>query len=412
MATERHESMQIASALSTMPTADETCADIERQLRATLGDARIDLLLLFITSEWTTEFSTIVASLRTALHATETLAVIAESVLGTDREVERTAAVSAMAFYLSSGRLTTFHMAEDEWRELLTDEETLTDRITAADEGEPVAKDALRSLLFLADPFTTPIVQLLEACSLVFPRAPVIGGMASGIKAEGETQLALNGAIHTSGLVGVAFSGDIDIDCVVSQGCRPIGETFEITRAHENVIEELNGKQPLAAIEQMVEGLPLHDQQLIATGGLQIGRVIDAGKGNLGPGDFLLRSLIAVKRETGAIVIGDRVHAGETLQFHVRDAKTADEEMRLLLEGEMLLASPDSAVGVLLITCNGRGTRLFNLPHHDVTLTRQVLGPIPVAGFFAAGELGAVNQKNFIHGHTAVLAVFREAAAP
>ena len=287
------------------------------------------------------------------------------------------------------------------------EEGRLVERISGAGTEE------VRSLLFFADPFTTPIVQLLDACSRVFPNAPVIGGMASGIKAEGETRLAAsNEAIYTSGLVGVSFAGDIEIDCVVSQGCRPIGETFEITRAHKNVIEELDGKQPLAAIEQMVEKLPLHDRQLIATGGLQIGRVIDAGKGNFGRGDFLIRSLVGVRRESGAILVGDMVRAGETLQFHVRDAKTAAEEMRLLLEGETLLASTDSPVGALLITCNGRGTRLFDMPNHDVTLARQVLGPIPIAGFFAAGELGPVNQKNFIHGHTAVLALFREPPRP
>jgi small ligand-binding sensory domain FIST len=127
----------------------------------------------------------------------------------------------------------------------------------------------------------------------------------------------------------------------------------------------------------------------------------------------LIRSLIGVRRESGAILIGDLVSPGQTLQFHVRDAKTADEEMRLLLEGELLLA-PDIAppAGALLITCNGRGTRLFDMPHHDITITRQVLGGIPIAGFFAAGEMGPVGQRNFIHGHTAAMAVFREVTAP
>jgi small ligand-binding sensory domain FIST len=397
--------MRIGSALSTLSTVGETCVDVERQLRAGMGEARVDLLLVFITSELAGEFGAIVETLRASLRAAETVAVIAESVIGMDQEVERKAAVSALAFSLPTGKLTTFHLAEDEWRELLTEEGALAGRIGA---GEARAGEEVRALVLMADPFTTPIVQLLDTCSRLFPHAPVIGGMASGIKAAGETRLALNDAIHTSGLVGVAFAGDIEIDCVVSQGCRPIGETFEITRAHKNVIEELDGKQPLAAIEEMVAKLPLHDRQLIAMGGLQIGRVIDAGKGNLGRGDFLIRSLVGVKRETGAILIGDMVRAGETLQFHVRDAKTADEEMRLLLEGETLLASSDSPVGALLITCNGRGTRLFDRPHHDVTLARQVLGAIPIAGFFAAGELGPVNQKNFIHGHTAVMALFRE----
>jgi small ligand-binding sensory domain FIST len=182
-----------------------------------------------------------------------------------------------------------------------------------------------------------------------------------------------------------------------------------ITRSKQNVIEELDGKPALAAIEEMMSKVPLHDRQLATTGGLQVGRVIDAGKGGYGLGDFLIRPLIGVKRETGAVVIGDLVRTGQTVQLHVRDAKAAAEEMRLLLEGETLLTpSSSQPAGALLITCNGRGTRLFEMPHHDISLTRQVLGSIPVAGFFAAGELGPVGEKNFIHGHSAAMAVFRE----
>jgi small ligand-binding sensory domain FIST len=233
--------------------------------------------------------------------------------------------------------------------------------------------------------------------------------MASGMQNQGDTRLALDGDIFSSGLVGISFSGDVEIDCVVSQGCRPIGETFVVTKCHQNVIEQLDGKPALAAIEEMVQTLPLLDRQLMTTGGLQVGRVIDQGKGNYGRGDFLIRSLVGVRRETGAVLIGDMVRGGQTLQFHVRDAKTADEEMRLLLEGETMLAAAPPA-GALLVTCNGRGTRLFDKPHHDVELTRQILGAIPVAGFFASGELGPVGEGNFIHGHTAALALFRHGA--
>ncbi len=278
----------------------------------------------------------------------------------------------------------------------------LGSKLRASEEGDA----DLRAFLFLGDPFTTPIVQLLDACSRLFPRAPVMGGMASGISHAGETRLALNDAIHSSGLIGISFSGNIEVDCVVSQGCRPVGHTFTITRAHQNVIEELDGKIPLGAIEEMVSHLPIHERQLIAMGGLQIGRVIDEAKGNYGRGDFLVRALIGVRRESGAILVGDHVRVGETLQFHVRDAKTATEEMRLLLEGETMLAGPPA--GALLVTCNGRGTRLFDMPDHDVTLARQVLGAIPVAGFLRRGSLGRWGSRNFIHGHTAVLALFRE----
>jgi small ligand-binding sensory domain FIST len=397
--------MQIASALSTLGSPPALAQDIEGQLKGALSGAP-DLLLVFVSYSLVESFEPIVSMIRGALQPRHLLAVAAESILGADQEVERLPGVSALAITCPTATLHAFHLPEDQWAELLTDDEALTERMSPEHTGE------LRAFVLFADPFSTPVVQLLEACSRRFPAAPVIGGMASGMQNTGDTRLALNGEIHTSGAVGVSFAGDIEVDCVVSQGCRPIGETFVITRCKQNMIEQLDGKPALAAIEEMITQLPLHDRQLLATGGLQIGRVIDQGKGSYGRGDFLIRSLIGVRRETGAILVGDMMKTGQTLQFHVRDAKTADEEMRLLLEGATLLAPTGAQpAGALLITCIGRGTRLFDMPHHDISLTRQVLGSIPIAGFFAAGELGPVGEKNFIHGHTAALAVFREAAA-
>ncbi|MEI7766454.1 MAG: FIST C-terminal domain-containing protein, partial [Phycisphaerae bacterium] len=83
----------------------------------------------------------------------------------------------------------------------------------------------------------------------------------------------------------------------------------------------------------------------------------------------------------------------------------ADAEMRLLLEGEVLLSGVPEAV--LMFTCNGRGQRLFNLPHHDAALVQSQVGKIPLAGFFAAGEIGPVGGRNFVHGQTAALALLR-----
>ena len=395
--------MQITSALSTLSSAPAIAQDIEGQMASSPGP---DLLLLFVSYSLADSFESIVTLLRTSLKPVHLLAVVGESIIGPEQEVERLPAVSALAISAPDAILHSFHLAQDEWPEVLAEEEFLNLHVAPPAGTNPEAAP-LRAFFMFADPFTTPVVQLLDACSQSFPAAPVIGGMASGMQNPGETRLALDGEIFTAGLVGVSFSGDIEIDTLVSQGCRAVGETFVVTKGHQNVIETLDGKPALAAIEEMVQGLPLLDRQLLANGGLQVGRVIDQGKGTYGKGDFLIRSLVGVRRETGAVLIGDMIRTGQTLQFHVRDARTAHEEMRLLLEGETMLASSGAARGALLVTCNGRGTRLFDKPNHDVALTRQILGDIPIAGFFAGGEIGPVGNRNFVHGHTAVLALFR-----
>jgi small ligand-binding sensory domain FIST len=104
-------------------------------------------------------------------------------------------------------------------------------------------------------------------------------------------------------------------------------------------------------------------------------------------------------------VINDLVRVGQTVQFHVRDAKTADDELKHLLARVRDDASAKPAGG-LLFSCNGRGTRMFEGPNHDAGCVQAALPKLPLAGFFAAGELGPVGGRNFVHGFTASLALF------
>jgi len=403
--------MKIVSALSTLSSAPALAQDIEAQIQSALG-APPDLVILFISYQLADTFGSIVSMVRESLRPGHLLAVAGESVLGGEQEIERSPAVSALAISCPTAKLRSFHLAAEDWQDYFSDEDFFLRQMSPAEAGAAGPEEPVRAFFLFGDPFTTPIVQLLDVCSRYFPKAPIIGGMASGLDKPDDSRLALNDQIFSSGVVGVSFAGAIEIDCLVSQGCRPIGETFVVTKSYQNVVEQLDGKPALAAIEEMVSALPLLDRQLLANGGLQVGRVIDQGKGSYGRGDFLIRSLVGVKRETGAVLVGDILRAGQTLQFHVRDAKTADEEMRLLLEGETLLSSAAAPpAGALLVSCNGRGTKLFDKPHHDIALAHDILGQVPIAGFFAAGELGPVGDKNFIHGHTAVIAIFREATA-
>jgi len=63
--------------------------------------------------------------------------------------------------------------------------------------------------------------------------------------------------------------------------------------------------------------------------------------------------------------------------------------------------------GGFLFSCNGRGTRLYDHPNGDISTIQKVIGDINLAGFFCAGEIGPIGSKNFLHGHTASLALFR-----
>jgi small ligand-binding sensory domain FIST len=257
------------------------------------------------------------------------------------------------------------------------------------------------TMILLADPMSFPIDDVVEAMAHDAPHVQIVGGMASAGFAPGANRLIIDDRAYDDGAVAVLLGADQVVTTVVSQGCRPIGIPLVVTKAERNLIQELAGQPALDRLDEIFQLLPEHERELVQRG-LHIGRVIDEHKLDFGRGDFLVRNVIGADRATGAIAIGDIVEVGTTVQFHVRDAGSADEDMRELLAGQ----HGDAA---LVFTCNGRGIRLFGRPDHDAEIVDRVVDGI-TAGMFCAGEIGPVGARNFMHGFTASIALFSDPA--
>jgi len=259
--------------------------------------------------------------------------------------------------------------------------------------------------LLLPDPYTFPSSLLIEHLNTDVPGTTVMGGVVSGGLGPGDTRLFRDREVLTSGVVGVRLHG---MRCVpiVSQGCRPIGEPYIVTGAVGAVITELGGRPPLQRLREIVEVLPPDEQDLISHG-LQIGIVVDEHLALPGQGDFMIRGLLGADASTGAIEIGQVVEVGETMQFQVRDALGADKDLRLAIK-RAAAQLPGPPAGALLFTCNGRGRRMFGVADHDASTIEQLLGGIPLAGFFAAGEIGPIAGRNALHAFTASMTLFVE----
>jgi small ligand-binding sensory domain FIST len=235
-----------------------------------------------------------------------------------------------------------------------------------------------------------------------------MGGLASGGLRLGQSRLFLDGRVLPAGAVG-AHLPRAEVHPLVAQGCRPVGDPYTVTRAEANMILELGGRPPLARLRELAAALPGRDRELLARG-VQVGLVIDEYRAEPRQGDFLIRSVAGADPDSGAIVVGEGVDVGQTVQFHVRDADSADEDLRRTLERESAALGGRRPAGALLFTCNGRGSRLFPGPDHDAGLVARMLGEIPLAGFSCAGELGPVGGQNYLHAFTASIALFPDAA--
>jgi small ligand-binding sensory domain FIST len=318
------------------------------------------------------------------------LGCVAEGVVARSRELEEEPALGVWAAALPGAEIDCFHLTALETEE------------GVAVTGLPELEDpALVSLL--VDPFSFPTGAFLAGLNERYERLPLVGGIAVGGGQPGAQALILDEALYTEGAVGAVLSR-LPILTIVSQGCRPIGRAAVITRCEENVVYELAGRPALERLQGELTALSSAEQALAARGVLA-GLVIDENRPEYEVGDFLMRGLLGADQATGALAIGESVRVGQTLRFFVRDAASADADLRRALGGTL---GGGSAAGALLFTCNGRGTKMFPEPDHDARLVAEAFGTEALAGCFCGGELGPVGGKSFLHGFTATLAVFLE----
>jgi small ligand-binding sensory domain FIST len=210
--------------------------------------------------------------------------------------------------------------------------------------------------------------------------------------------------VVTDGAVGVVLPAGVATATVVSQGCRPVGEPMIVTAADRNRLVTLAGRPAFERLEQVARAADPTDRARMAEG-LHLGIAVDEHRATFGRGDFLVRNLLGADRETGALVTSEHVPVGTTVQFQVRDATSADEDLRILL-ADASLAEP--ADGALVFTCNGRGQRLFGTADHDATVVADAVATDAVAGMFCAGEIGPVEGRSFLHSFTASVLLLRD----
>lgn len=364
-----------AAAISEHPVTASAVGEVVGEVLERLGGDRPDLALLFVTEAHAGALEDAAAAVRAVLSPGVLLGCAAVAVAGPAREVEEQPAVSLWAG--RTGPVAPVLLGPD---------------LSGWPAVESLGFDP-SALLLIGDPYTFPAESLFSAVGSL----PVIGGMASAARGPGGSRLALDDRVVTSGAVGALLGPGARVRSLVSQGCRPIGSPYIVTRAERNVVYELGGKP---AVERLL-GMGLDDEEVrLVNQGLHLGLVVDEHKAEFGRGDFLVRNVLGADQENGAIAVGDIVEVGTTAQYHVRDAATADEDLR------SMLADAGPAAGALLFTCNGRGSRLFGMPDHDAGVLDEALDGAPVAGFFAAGEFGPVGGRNFLHGFTASVALF------
>ncbi|MCA1692663.1 MAG: FIST C-terminal domain-containing protein [Actinobacteria bacterium] len=343
-----------AAGLSEHPDHVEATAEAVGQVLEGLGgNEQPDLALLFVTPHHRDGLNEIAETVRRILRPGVLVGCAAQSVVGGTREIEGTPGISLWAGL--TGPVVPFHLVAVP----TPDGPTVT--------GWPDFPPDTSAMLVLGDAFTFPPDAFLRRVDEEHPDLPVVGGMALAGQTPGDNLLVLDDRLLRQGAIGVLLGPGVEVTTVVSQGCRPIGSPFAVTRAEGNVVYELAGRPALERLGEAAETMPEQDRALL-TQGVHLGRVIDEQKDDFDRGDFLIRNVMGGDPNTGAIAVGDLIEVGATAQFQVRDAASADEDLRHLVGGR-------SADAALLFTCNGRGFRLF----HEASRWLTAEPKLPVA---------------------------------
>lgn len=388
--------MRWAAAESTSADPAAAAGEVCATLSSELGPGRLDLVCAFFRAPHVKGAEQIAETLRTHLNPGCLLGASGHAVLGTAREHETGPALVALGARLPGVTLRPFVMVEEAWAE------AAEDPLAFAQVAPGLAGAELA--VMISDPFSFDLDRSLGAVNRNAGGVRVVGGMASGGPRPGSNALILNDWVGREGGVAVALHGALRADVAVSQGCRPIGPPLEVTASEGHILIELDGQPALERAEQVLRALePMEREQLKQ--GLYVGRPARAGA--TGPGDYLVRNLLGADRDRGVLAVGDRIEPRERVRLHVRDGASAGDDLRMVLSPQ---GFDSRAAAALVFTCNGRGRGMYGWPDGDISIIQEALGGgVPAAGMFCAGEIGPVGERNFLHGHTASIAIVRPA---
>src|ERR671914_1846940 len=389
--------MKWATTISRKASFEEAIRECAEDVARRLGPGPVSLTLAFVTPHFADYYPRLYGLVNQYLEPETFLGCSGGGVIGGGEEVERAPAVTLVAARLPDVSLTPFHVEgplpdldgpPDAWERLVG--------VRAAEEPQ---------FVMLSDPFSGRPEALLAGLDYAFPSSPKIGGLASGATSPGLNALFLDDEVFTEGTVGVALTGDVAIDTVVAQGCRPVGELMRVTSCRANFLYELDGRPVFEVLQELFTALDEYDRRLANTA-LFVGVLMDEFREEPRVGDFLIRNLIGVDPHRGAIAVGENLQEGMRVRFHVRDAETSAEDLQTMLKSyEKIL--PGSVSGALLFSCLGRGEGLYGRPNFDTGVFREYLGEVPVGGFFCNGEIGPVGGATFLHGYTSSFGLFR-----
>ena len=353
-----------------------------------------DLICMFISSDHVQNAESIAKRINESFPDTCLIGASGSGVIGNHVEIENTSAISIVAAELPDVDLRAISFSREQLRIMGPHEwRTLIDLEI---EQQPC-------FIVLCDPYGFDPAHVIRHLNLAYGDAPIVGGVASGAKGAGESALICGAKILNEGALVLGLYGDIQMTPFLSQGCRPIGPIMTVTGLRRNMIESLNGKPAVDQLQDIIEELPsnvanhFRHNPMIGIAEPQEGKAANSY-------DFKIRSVLGVSKNLSGMAIGGYVEKGDSVQFHIRDPKSASKKLHhSLKEYAGYGIKPE---GAFLFSCIGRGSVFFGEPNHDSQAFHSHFPNSISGGLFCNGEIGAAKSKVQVHGYSCSIAMF------
>ncbi len=392
--------MQWSSAIGLSAQLDEAVDEAVGQVRRDFAAAPPDCVVAFVSTAFGTQIGRLPQLLDPLLAGGLLFGCSAGGLIGGGSEEEEEPGLALLCGRLPDASLVALHIEQATLPPLSASRENWWRLLD-------LGPECGASFMLLADPATLDAEACARGIDRAFPGSTVIGGLASGALEPGAARLFTRGEMHRSGGALLALTGNVTIEPVVAQGCRPVGDPLFVTACDGNLITELDGRRPRDLLTALYATLDDAGRARFGEA-LCIGIALPGPRQAVGAGDFLMRNVLGLDPESGALWIGARVVRNAVVQFHLRDAAAAAQELRSRLAASLAGRPPPAAA--LLFACAGRGRGLFGVGGHDSGALRR-MADIPVAGMFSAGEIAPIQGATFLHGYTSVFGLIRQRTA-
>ena len=259
-----------------------------------------------------------------------------------------------------------------------------------------VLPDEVNTWIVLSNPLRFETGQLLALLETAYPDKPVLGGMTSPSQSTRQSMLVLNEEAFADGAILLGIGGAFTMHTFVSHGSDPVGDPWTITGVSGEWIESIGNRPALDVVEETLRNTP-GDLRPMVQSNLLVGFAIDEYRSEFFRSDFIVRSMTGIDQASRSIATGFLPVLGQTIQFQLRDAATADLDLTLCLDGARLELTGRRPLAALMFSNDQRGKLLFGSAHHDAALVRKKFPPVPLLGAITSAEIGPATGRTILN---------------